>query len=158
MKECSIYIKKKGKLQSTPLKFGVAWILYPDVWKNGFYTLKFSSINKTSPSVYFSCLVTRWSDNVYFFCQINLPKRLCPNLKHKTIYNMTHYQKSKTHSRITSMVDPCGIKKKTHFFLSWSPNKFKTTSLLIWLHSIGHPMIIQLNGSKDSKTLFKIRV
>ena len=66
----------------------------------------------------------------------------------------------KTHSKITSMVDPCGIKKKKiiNYLLIWSPNKFKTTSLLPWLHSIGHPMIIQLNGSKDTKTLFKIRV
>ena len=42
-------------------------------------------------------------------------------------------------------------KKIINYLLIWSPNKFKTTSLLPWLHSIGHPMIIQLNGSKDTE-------
>ena len=39
-----------GKLQSTPLKFGVAWISHPKVWDIGFYTLKFGSISKIPSS------------------------------------------------------------------------------------------------------------
>ena len=136
----------------------------------GFYTLIFEKMDFISWSL---VLLAKphpqlvWASDkrradVYCFWQISTTKHLRPNLKHKTIRNTTHYQKSKTNSKITSMVDPCGIKrgkkKKKHFLLIWSPDKFKTASLLIWLHSIGHPMIIQLNGSKDTETLFKICV
>ena len=128
----------------------------------GFYTLIFEKMDFTpwslvplaKPHPQLVWASDKWRADVYCFWQIS-------TTKHKTIRNTTHYQKSKTNSKITSMVDPCGIKrgkKKKHFLLIWSPDKFKTASLLIWLHLIGHPMIIQLNGSKDTETLFKICV
>ena len=43
------------KLQSILLKFGVAWILHFEFWKFWFYTLKFDSVSKNTPSINFGC-------------------------------------------------------------------------------------------------------
>ena len=45
--------KKKGKLQITPPKFGVDWILHPKILETWFYTLKFDSISNLPPTVSF---------------------------------------------------------------------------------------------------------
>ena len=37
----NLYAINMGKLQITPLKFGVVWILHPDISKFRFYSLKF---------------------------------------------------------------------------------------------------------------------
>ena len=56
-------------MQSTPLKFGVVWILHPKVCEIGFYTLKFGSVSKTPPSISLSYYVTCWcADMFIFFC------------------------------------------------------------------------------------------
>ena len=38
-----------GKLQSTFLKLGVVWILYPKIWEIGFYTWSFIPLAKPNP-------------------------------------------------------------------------------------------------------------
>ena len=58
-------MKNKGKLQSAPLKFGIAWILPLEVGKIGFYTLKFPYISKSSPSVS-DTLMWQLSDTLVF--------------------------------------------------------------------------------------------
>ena len=45
------YNNLMGKLQNTFLKFGVVWILHPEIWEIGFHTLKFHSVSKTQPSI-----------------------------------------------------------------------------------------------------------
>ena len=40
-----------GKLQNTLMKFEVVWILYLEILKTGFHTLKFCSVKKTQPSI-----------------------------------------------------------------------------------------------------------
>lgn len=44
-------LKKKKKLQSTPLKFEIAWFLYQEVRKFGFYTPKVCLYQQKQPSI-----------------------------------------------------------------------------------------------------------
>ena len=88
------YTNLIGKLQNTFLKFGVVWILHPEIWEIRFHTLKFHSFSKTQT---FISDLHMWllSNTLACWCVIFLPKQkylhietapFHPNSKHKTIH------------------------------------------------------------------------
>ena len=109
--------EEESKLQSALLKFGVAWILYPEVWEFWFSSWSLVSLAKPHPQL---VLIVKWHVGTLtwlFFCQINYTKwcrftyekdkcwqlrngAILPKKKHKTQLNQRHSFTSQFFSKL----------------------------------------------------------